>query len=427
MTPRVDVIVDPDDDIRTTRAIYALAARDPHVLAASAPPDTRTSSGIMWSILRALGKRSEHLTGPPQWHQVRRWLTAHEVRELVVLRAQHLRHATRAELIEQVGNGVRVHITLIYNGADEGRTATTTLSAFLERPRNMAPRAPAPAAWPQVPRVHPLRFRYDAAHALDREDFRAVEQLLATAFRTLTGWLAVNRHPTSDRLAQAVAVIGAATDPEQAHIRRTGAQLALTIARLPAPNSQALPVAANRLDAARVAAIHEYTSPSVAGYILAAWVTGLSDDLVELIGGDQIGDDHILGTQVPAPARPVLRALGRDYDPVLTPPRSSTRPPAAPAASETVARRPDDPDSEFHATLEWLLRSHRHALRADAIAEGLRATFEQLRLQRLLEFYDDAYRASPIALHGTFSRAHHRPSSTDIYAGRSTDIRRDAH
>ena len=142
MTPRVDAIVAPNDYIGTTRAIYALAARNPHVLAASVPPDTRTSSGIIWSILRALGKRSEHLTGPPQWHEVRRWLTAHRARELVVLRAQHLR----------------------------------------------------------------------------------------------------------ERLAQAIAVVGAGTDPEQAFIRRTGAQLALTIARLTAPTSRALPVAPNGLD-----------------------------------------------------------------------------------------------------------------------------------------------------------------------------------
>jgi hypothetical protein len=405
MTPRVDAIVDPDDDIRTTRAIYALAARDPHVLAASAPPDTRTSSGITWSILRALGKRSEHLRGPPQWHDARRWLVAHGVRELVVLRAEHLRDATRGELIEQVGNGVGVHITLVHSGAVPGQTATTTLSAFLERPRDTAPPAPALVTWPRVPRVHPLRFRYDAAHALDREDFRAVEQLLAAAFRTLTGWLAVNRHSTSERLAQAIAVVGAGTDPEQAHTRRTGAQLALTIARLPTATSRTLPVAPNGPDAASLAAIHEYTSPSVAGYILAARVTGLPDDLVELIGGDQIGDDHILGTLVPALARPVLRALGRGYDPVLIPPRSRTRLPRLPAAHETVATRPPDPDSEFHARLEWLLRSHQHALRADAIPEDLRARFEQLRSQRLLEFYDDAYRATPIALYGTFGRA----------------------
>jgi hypothetical protein len=76
---------------------------------------------------------------------------------------------------------------------------------FLKRPRYAPPPAPAPAAWPRVPRVRPLRFRYDVAYALDRDDFRTVEQLLAAALRTLTGWLAVNRHPTSERLAKAVA------------------------------------------------------------------------------------------------------------------------------------------------------------------------------------------------------------------------------
>jgi hypothetical protein len=93
------------------------------------------------------------------------------------------------------------------------RPAATTTSAV--RPRS--PQAEigtfhgatsvrgATAPWPRVPRVHPLRFRYAAAHALDRDDFRTVEQLIAAALRTLTGWLAINRHPTSERLAKAVA------------------------------------------------------------------------------------------------------------------------------------------------------------------------------------------------------------------------------
>ncbi len=301
------------------------------------------------------------------------------------------------ELIEQVGNGIGVHITLIHSGADAGRTATTTLSAFLDRPRYTAPQAPALAAWPQVPRVHPLRFRV-------RRDPRTRPRGLPggrTAPRRgiphAPGWLA--SQPSRNVRATGAGHRGrrsrngprtglhsqnrrsARADHRPAH----GTNLACT-ARRP-----------NGLDAARLATIHEYTSPSVAGYILAARVTGLADDLVELIGGDQISNDHILGTPVPALARPVLRALRPCYDPILIPPRH-----APPAARETIATHPPDPDSEFHAKLEWLLRSHQNALRADAIAEDLRARFEQLRSQRLLEFYDDAYRANPIALYGTF-------------------------
>ena len=58
LTPPVDVIVDRQDDVATTRAIHRLAAEQPTVLALSIAPDTRAGPGVIWAILRALGKRT---------------------------------------------------------------------------------------------------------------------------------------------------------------------------------------------------------------------------------------------------------------------------------------------------------------------------------------------------------------------------------
>jgi hypothetical protein len=58
----VDVIVDREDDIATVKAIHALAAREPGVLAVSIVPGVRSETEVIWAILRALGKRVDQLT-----------------------------------------------------------------------------------------------------------------------------------------------------------------------------------------------------------------------------------------------------------------------------------------------------------------------------------------------------------------------------
>lgn len=76
MSLAVDVIVDRDDDIATIRAIHALAAREPGVLAVHIAPGTREEPAVVWAILRALGKRFEQLDRPSvrvYWMDAERW------------------------------------------------------------------------------------------------------------------------------------------------------------------------------------------------------------------------------------------------------------------------------------------------------------------------------------------------------------------
>ncbi len=58
MSAAVEMIVDREDDIATVRAIRALAAREPGVLAVSIVPGVRSETEVIWEILRALGNGS---------------------------------------------------------------------------------------------------------------------------------------------------------------------------------------------------------------------------------------------------------------------------------------------------------------------------------------------------------------------------------
>ena len=136
MTTGFDVVVDPRDDIATSRAIHRLAAARPAVLVASIPPDERTVSAVVWAILRALGKRTAKLArGTPDWHHARTWLRAHLISELIVLRAQHLKPGTEqalAQLASEVGSA----LSLVYSGRGvTDRRPTLMLDQLLNRPR----------------------------------------------------------------------------------------------------------------------------------------------------------------------------------------------------------------------------------------------------------------------------------------------------
>jgi hypothetical protein len=145
--------------------------------------------------------------------------------------------------------GVRVRVA-----SPTPPATTTTLRAFLVRRR----RAPRPVRrarrWPQVPRSHPLRLPYDCSQQLTPEDFARVEQLLIGTLRTLGGWRWTMGYPTRGEITRALRLVSAAHDPEQAHIRRCGAQIALMCDGISIPQTQPLvlrelPVTSDQIDA----------------------------------------------------------------------------------------------------------------------------------------------------------------------------------
>lgn len=407
------MIVDPRDDVATIRAIHDLAAREPAVLAVNIAPDSRSSPAVVWAILRALGKRVEYLERTRVkvfWEDAVRWLAAHRIAEMVVLCAQHLRGGTAQEL-ELHATRLRIALTLVYGGrVRTPREATTTLGAFLARPRRPPPAGRVARGWPRVPRSHPLRLRYDCKQRLSPDEFARVDQLLVGSLKTLGAWRWSYGYVTRWQVARVLPVVSAADDPEQAHVRRCGAELALLGAGIPVPRTRPLRLWGRSLTNAQIDAVRAHTSPWVAGYVLAELVTGLPAELLGLIGGDQISEKAILGCPVPERARAVLRALGDRHEPVLAPPAGAVaEPPPATRGDWT------SPDRAFAAAVGWILRSPGATVPAGEMPAAVRARFEQLRAEKIVELKRGAYRASAIALYSSYR-------STQANAARRDDL-----
>jgi len=186
------VIVDREDDIATVRAIRALAAREPGVLAVSIVPGVRSETEVIWAILRALGKRIDQLTNNKVWwFDAERWLTAHRINEIAVLCAQHLDEHMIDELTAHVCRRLGVPVALIYGRSTRraaAAAAVTNLGDYLARKRDPPPGGDQAAPWPAVPRSHPLRFRYDCWRELGAEQFARVERSLFGCMTMLGGW-----------------------------------------------------------------------------------------------------------------------------------------------------------------------------------------------------------------------------------------------
>ena len=93
MSPAVDVIVDPHDDIATAMTIRELAAPEPGVLAVRIAPGSQAEPAVVWAILRALGKRIEQLGRTKvkvYWMDAQRWLVAHAITEVIMLCSSEL-------------------------------------------------------------------------------------------------------------------------------------------------------------------------------------------------------------------------------------------------------------------------------------------------------------------------------------------------
>lgn len=154
------MIVDRDEDIATAKAIRALAAREPGVLAVSIVRGLRSETEVIWAILRALGKRIDQLTNNRVWWiDAEPWLTAHRITEIAVPCAQHLDERTTDELQAHACGRLGIALALIYGRRTRGAPAPVTdLGAYLARERDPPPGGERPEPWPKVPRSHPMRF-----------------------------------------------------------------------------------------------------------------------------------------------------------------------------------------------------------------------------------------------------------------------------
>jgi hypothetical protein len=265
----VEVIVDPDDDIATVKAVRELAARTSGLLVVSIVPGLRSDTEVVWAILRALGKRVEYLrrsSGKVWWNDAKTWLTAHLINEIVVLCAQQLDDRILDEFKSRL-RASGIALTLVYGGPARARTAATaSLGAYLTKQHDPPPRHSEHQLWPRVPRSHPLRFRYDCSQQLEPAEFARVERLLRDSVMTLGGWCWAIEPSTRAEIEPALRLVSAATDPEQAYIRQRGAELALIDHQIPIQPTTPLALPPCTTTANQIETIHAYIDPATAGY-----------------------------------------------------------------------------------------------------------------------------------------------------------------
>jgi hypothetical protein len=173
----------------------------------------------------------------------------------------------------------------------------------------------------------------------------------------LGGWCWSTEPSRLPEIERAFRVVIAADDPELAlHPpvrRRTRADRSSD--RDPA-SVTVVSLRPRAVTAREIGAIHAYTNPARAGYQLAKVITGLPDELLALIGRDQITDDAILGCPVAEEARPILRAIDDRHEPVVEIPWHGPDVPSEDTRDQDIATEMPPPvDRDFATELGSLL------------------------------------------------------------------------
>lgn len=403
----VEVLVDPDDDLATAEQLRKHFEGD-GARTVAVPPFDLGSVELVWLILRALGKetgtvRKLHDVG---WPEATTWLRAHGVHTLLVLCAQHLREDRRAELCHNT-TAAGVSLILVYGGAGQ-QPSTRTLAELLGRQPAPATAPPDRAPWPEVPRSHPLRFRYDCEQQLELADFLVVEDLLRDVHDCLFNHMLVRRTPAE--IAAAVAVLSHAEDPNQRHIRRCGVQLALISSGTSSPKHPLITTTATR-SATGVEAALRQAHPQAAAFVLAEALTGLGHGLLRLVRGDQLQSGRVLGIQIPCEAAAIQHALPVNAS--LRPPHDHIDPSrtSRPSISQT-----QHPPPEIVEVLERLLRARHQREPADELMPETINELDNLVALGVIELTDGIYRISRLGAYGSYLQNAGPPSAFKHHA-----------
>jgi hypothetical protein len=244
----------------------------------------------------------------------------------------------------------------------------------------------------------------------------------------LGGWCRSTDPSPRPEIERAYRVIIEADDPELAYVRRCGAELALMTHQIRALRAAPLLLRPHRVTMPQIDAAHAYTYPARAGYELAKLLTGLPDELLALIGRDQITDDAILGCTVPDAARPILRAIEDWHEPVLEIPRPDPGEPREDIITDqdNSAEMPTGVERDLAAALGLLLHGRKVRVPCRDLSRPVRSRFEALQADGILDRRYRVYRASHIALYSTFRIDDPADPRTDKRLGRSTDKKRES-
>lgn len=315
---RVDILVDRTDNVANVHALQRLAQSCPTVLTVAIPPGVTMPPGTgvgTAEILWALGKRASTRWKDPSPHQgyADIWLEANQIRELVILQAQHLPANALAQLREWAEMR-DLDLALLYCGTGSHGQPTTTIEAFLGRPRRPTAAESPPVEWPRIETVKLLDFRTQCFCQLTGAEYLRVDRAFhGTATRIgwfFDGWAQASR----DELGRAVALAAATHDDHLRDILEKGALVGLLRhgRALPDPPPAGPPFEPHTITQQLRDELLEDINPWRAAVRFLRHWTHLSDRQLAVLGPEQVTAATVAGIEFPAEMRPIIRAVIRN-------------------------------------------------------------------------------------------------------------------
>lgn len=312
---RVDILVDRTDDVANVHALQRLARACPTLLTVAIPAGVVMPPGAglgAEEIVWALGKRpSRRWKDPyPRQGDADLWLRANQIRELVILQAQHL-PAHALDQLRPWAESRDLDLALLYCGEDPHAQPTTTIESFLNKPRRPAFAAEPRSAWPQIEPVDLLDYRTQCFCQLSDDEYRRVDRAFhgsATRIRWFfSGW----RRASRDELGRAVAFASATKDDQLHDILMHGAIAGLlTLGRaLPDRPPVRPPFEPHPVSRQQLTEFVEDINPWRAAIRFLRHWTHLSDHQLSVIGAEQVTGTTVAGIEIPDEMRPIFRAV----------------------------------------------------------------------------------------------------------------------
>jgi hypothetical protein len=302
--PSSYTVLNPNIKPRTMARLLGLHDPDNGVVVCHPVPPRNGVSHLAHDVLYALGKRPS----TPGWprsprtieRDVRRWLAAERVSDLLLVRADLFKPKTLEQLVMLAASADARRIWLIFDSAGARNAADQILNARRRARVSIAARARHKepftyASSEQWPSGSPWLARASAALSFPRALFDDVDAHMWHADRATGRWLA--KHPTVTRSALERFMRGLVWAPDDLHrdARIMGAHSALLLHGL-APeihdlgDQDQLTIATPT--ASQDAAIRRWSDPAAASLYALGTLTDLDDTTLGRLSLDQTIDTH---------------------------------------------------------------------------------------------------------------------------------------
>lgn len=312
---RVDILLDRTDDVATVHALQRLARSCPSVLAVAVPPGATIAPGAglgASEIVWALGKRpsSRWKDTSPTQRDADLWLKALQIRELIILQAQHL-PANALDHLRPWAEMRDLDLALLYCGPDLHVQPTTTIEVLLHRPRRRSAVEKPAIPWPRIEEVDLLDYRTQCFCQLADAEYRRVDRAFHGSASRIRWFFDDWSRASRSELGRATALASATEDDQLRDILMNGALAGLlTLGRaLPEAPPVQRPFAPHPVSRQQLTEFLEDINPWRAAIRFLRHWTHLSDRRLSLVGPEQITATTVAGIEIPEEIRPTFRAV----------------------------------------------------------------------------------------------------------------------